>query len=128
MKTKHIVLLVLIAVSIAIILSTYTDASTTRNFREAMEDPDKEFHVKTTLVKDKEIMYDAIADPELFTFYAMDNEGEVRKVYVKKEKPRDFERVEEVVLIGKVAANNEFVASEIQAKCPSKYENEVEDI
>ena len=128
MKTKHIVVLVLIAVAIAIILSTYTDASTTVNFREAAENPEKEFHVKTTLVKEKNIEYDAVKDPELFSFYARDNEGNERKVIVRKEKPFDFERAEEVVLIGKVVGDGEFIASDFQTKCPSKYENEVEDI
>jgi cytochrome c-type biogenesis protein CcmE len=128
MKSKHIVVLVLIAMAIAIILSTYTDASTTVNFRQASEDPAKEFHVKTTLVKEKDIVYDPIIDPELFTFFAKDNEGVVRKVTVKKEKPFDFERAEEVVLIGKVVGDDDFVASDFQTKCPSKYETEVDDI
>ena len=128
MKTKHIVALIAIAFSIAIILSTYTDSSTTVNFTEAAENPDKEFHVKTALVKEKEIMYDALKDPELFTFYAKDNLGNERKVICKKEKPFDFERAEEVVLIGRVNGENEFVASNFQTKCPSKYESEVKDI
>lgn len=128
MKTNHIVILVVIAVAIAIILSTYTDASTTVNFREAAGEPDKEFHVKTTLVKEKEIVYDAVKDPELFTFYAKDNEGVERKVICKKQKPFDFERAEEVVLVGKVSGDDEFHASDLQTKCPSKYENEVKDI
>ena len=128
MKTKHIIVLVIIALSIAIILSTYTDASTTVNFTEASKNPDKEFHVKTSLVKEKAIVYDAVKDPEMFSFYAVDNEGNERKVIVKKEKPFDFERAEEIVLIGKVHGKNEFVASDFQTKCPSKYENEVKDI
>ncbi len=128
MKSKHIVVLVLIAVGIAAILGTYGDASTTVNYSEAAEQPGKSFHVKTTLVKSKEINYKPEIDPEKFTFYGMDETGEVRKVTVLKEKPFDFERAEEIKLIGRVEGANEFVATDFQTKCPSKYENEVQDI
>ncbi|MBI1307613.1 MAG: cytochrome c maturation protein CcmE [Bacteroidetes bacterium] len=128
MKLKHIIILVVIAVGIAMILSTYTDASTTANFREASEQPEKTFHVKTTLIKTKTIDYDPVKDPELFTFYAEDAEGQTRQVICYKEKPRDFELSEEVVLIGKIKDDHTFVATDLQTKCPSKYENEVEDI
>ena len=127
MKSKHIVIVVLIAVAIAVILGTYGDASTTVNFAEAAENPGKSFHVKTTLVKNMPVEYDPLVDPEKFTFYGQDDNGDVRKVICLKEIPQDFERVEEIKLIGK-AEGDAFVATDIQVKCPSKYENEVEDI
>lgn len=128
MKPTHIVLLVLIAVVIAIVVGTYGDASTFVDFEEAGKNPGKEYYVKTTLVKDKEVEYDAIVDPEKFVFYAIDESGVERKVTCTMQKPFDFERSEEVVVIGKVNGDNEFLASSVQTKCPSKYENEVEDI
>ena len=128
MKPTHIVILIVIAVGIGIVMSTYTDASTTVNFREASEQPEKTLHVKTTLLKDRPITYDPVTDPENFSFFAKDEEGSVREVVVFKEKPFDFERVEEVVLVGKVDGDTRFVASDFQTKCPSKYENEVGDI
>lgn len=128
MKPTHIAILVVIAVAIAIVVGTYGDASTFKSFSEAAMDPEKECYVKAELVKDKEVAYDAMVDPEKFTFYAKDGQGEERKVTCLQQKPFDFERSEEVVVVGKVKGDNEFVASSIQVKCPSKYENEVEDI
>lgn len=128
MKSRNIVILVLIAVGIAAILGTYSDASTTVNFKEAALSPDKSFHVKTTLVKDQEVMYDPAVDPEKFVFFGKDDQGEVRKIICLKEKPFDFERAEEIKLIGHVQGDDEFIATDFQTKCPSKYENEVEDI
>ena len=43
-----------------------------------------------------------------------------KKVILEKTKPQDFERSEQIVLIGKVEGD-EFHASEILLKCPSKY-------
>lgn len=40
-----------------------------------------------------------------------------------KAKPQDFERSEQVVLTGKMDGD-EFVATEILMKCPSKYKDE----
>lgn len=128
MKFTHIILLVIIAVAISAIVASYGNAGSFVNFDEASDNPEKEFHVKTQLVKEKEIVYKPEIDPETFTFYAKDMNGEVRKIICLKEKPYDFERSEEVVVVGKIQSNGHFVASQIQTKCPSKYENEVEDI
>lgn len=128
MKPTHIAILVLIAVVIAIVVGTYGDASTFVDFEQAAKQPDKEFYVKTTLLKDKEVYYNEKEDPERFSFYAIDSKGNERKVVCTVQKPFDFERSEEVVVIGKVKGDNEFLASSVQIKCPSKYENEVEDI
>jgi cytochrome c-type biogenesis protein CcmE len=49
-----------------------------------------------------------------------DNAGAEKKVVLHKNKPQDFERAEQIVLIGKMEGE-EFHASEILMKCPSKY-------
>jgi cytochrome c-type biogenesis protein CcmE len=54
----------------------------------------------------------------------IDNKGEERKVILHKNKPQDFERSEQIVLIGKMKADA-FVASDILMKCPSKYNDGV---
>ena len=96
--------------------------------KEAAKNPDKNFHVKTSLVKEKGIEYDAEVDPEKFVFYGKDDNGEIRRVICLKEKPFDFERAEEIKLIGHAKGSDEFVATDFQTKCPSKYENEIQDI
>ena len=52
----------------------------------------------------------------------LDNNGVEREVFLQKAKPQDFERSEQIVLIGK-AKNDVFVAREILMKCPSKYDD-----
>jgi cytochrome c-type biogenesis protein CcmE len=49
-----------------------------------------------------------------------DNEGTDCKVVLHKTEPQDFERSEQIVLIGKMEGQ-EFQASDILMKCPSKY-------
>ena len=44
-----------------------------------------------------------------------------------KSKPQDFEKSEQIVVIGKMEAGN-FVASDILMKCPSKYNTSSEDM
>ena len=78
------------------------------------------------LVKDGEMFYDPIKDPNYFSFFLKDKDGEERKVVFKGTKPQDFERSEQIVLTGKMKGD-EFVASKILMKCPSKYiEDELE--
>lgn len=120
MKKTHIVLIIIIAVAIGAILTTLSNTSTYAGFSQAIESPNSEFHIVGTLNKDKEMVYNPKEDANLFTFYMNDNEGLESKVVLHKNKPQDFERSEQIVLIGKMQGD-EFHASEILMKCPSKY-------
>lgn len=120
MKKSHIVAIALIAVAIATILSTFLDSSTYASFTEAMEAPDKEFHVAGTLNLKKEMVYKPETNANLFTFYLVDREGKEVKVMFNGSKPQDFERSESVVITGKMK-KDAFVANKILMKCPSKY-------
>ncbi len=120
MKKMHIILIVLIALAIGAIVSTYGDASTYESFSVASENPDKEFHVVGTLNREKEKYYDPKKDANYFTFYLLDEKGEERKVIYHAPEPQDFDRSEKIVIIGKMEGQ-EFVASKILLKCPSKY-------
>ncbi|HEV7232059.1 MAG TPA: cytochrome c maturation protein CcmE, partial [Bacteroidia bacterium] len=66
-------------------------------------------------------IYDPKQDVNLFTFYMIDNQGVERKVFLHENKPQDFERSEQVVVIGKSRGQDEFDANKILMKCPSKY-------
>ncbi len=122
MKKTHIILIVIIAVAIGAILTTLNNTSTYASFQEAKDSPDNEFHIVGKLDKEKETIYDPKVNANLFTFYMRDNKGTESKVVLHKNKPQDFERSEQIVLIGKMQMNgNEFHASEILMKCPSKY-------
>jgi cytochrome c-type biogenesis protein CcmE len=120
MKKIHILGIIIIAVAIGAILTTLNSTSTYANFAEASQSPDNEFHVVGKLNKEKETLYDPKTNANLFTFYMIDNSGTEKKVVLHKNKPQDFERSEQIVLIGQVEGD-EFHASDILMKCPSKY-------
>src|SRR6185295_13104603 len=123
MKKVHIIGIVIIAIAIGTILTTLNSTSTYASFTEAAQEQGSEFHVVGKLNKQKETVYDPQINANLFTFYMIDNKGKECKVLLHKNKPQDFERSEQIVLIGKM--NGEaFEASDILMKCPSKY-NEV---
>lgn len=120
MKKSHILGIIIIAIAIGAILTTLNSTSTYANFREAAQSPDNEFHVVGKWDSGMGSDYDPKVDANLFTFYMKDNEGAEKKVLLHKAKPQDFERSEQIVLIGKVEGD-EFHASDILMKCPSKY-------
>lgn len=119
MKKRAIFGLVVIAVAIAVIISTYANSSTYSSFKEAAE-TNAELHVIGHLDKQKQLYYDATKDANYFSFYMIDNKGDERKVIFTSTKPEDFERSQQIVLTGRMV-NNEFHASKILMKCPSKY-------
>ncbi|WP_118195099.1 cytochrome c maturation protein CcmE domain-containing protein [Albibacterium indicum] len=125
MKKSSILGIVLIAVLIAIVISIYGDSSTYASFNEAQK-TEAELHVVGQLNKDKELVYDPIKNANYFAFYMLDEEGAERKVVFYGSKPQDFERSEQIVLTGRMVGE-EFHASKILMKCPSKYnEQEIE--
>ena len=120
MKKTHIIGIVIIAVAIGAILTTLNNTSTYATFKEAKESPDQEYHIVGKFMKDKESVYNPQKDANVFTFYMIDSKGAESKVVLHKNKPQDFERSEQIVLIGKMKGS-EFHASDILMKCPSKY-------
>jgi len=127
MKKSYIIGLALIAIAIAAILSMVSDSSTYASFATAESHPKKEYHVVGKLNKEKPQDYHPEVNANLFAFYMTDNEGTERKVLLNKTKPQDFDRSEQIVIIGKMAGE-EFHASDVLMKCPSKYNNPSEDI
>lgn len=127
MKIKHIIVLVAIGVGIAAILLGYGNAGKKGTFSDAAKTPDTESRVVVTLAAGKPIIYDALKDPEKFTFYGVDKDGVQKEVVCLKEKPYDFERSESIAVVGKFEGDK-FVAKDMQMKCPSKYEDEVKDL
>jgi cytochrome c-type biogenesis protein CcmE len=120
MKKTHIIAIVIIALSIGMILSTFSDSSTYASFTEALEAPQKEFHVVGQLNKEKELEYNPEENVNRFAFYLVDREGTEKKVIFNGTKPQDFEKSEQVVITGKMK-EEVFMADKILMKCPSKY-------
>jgi len=130
MKKSHIIVLVVIAAAIAIIVSTAGDASTYVDFGQAMSmstsGNSKEIHVVGQLKKDAHgniIGIEEGADRVSFSFLMIDDKGREQKVYYSQPMPPDFTRSEKVVVIG-TYVENDFRASKILLKCPSKYQDE----
>lgn len=123
MKPKAIILLVLLAVAIGFVMSTYLDASENATFEQAANNPDKEYHITGFLVKDKPIEYDPLKDANHFTFYLKDKDGVIRQVVSSEPKMQDFERTEKVSMTG-YADGDVFRATKVLPKCPSKYKDE----
>ena len=125
MKKSSIAGMIIIAIAICVIISTYADSSTYGSFSDARQ-TESELHVVGQLNKEKELFYSPTQNANYFSFYLKDNDGKECKVVFSGSKPQDFERSEQIVLTGKMIGN-EFHASKILMKCPSKYtKDEVE--
>ena len=128
MKKTHIIALVIIAVAMALIFSTFDSASTYVNFGQAKElakSSTDEVHVVGELRKDASgkivgMFYDPAVDPNRFMFQLVDDEGIIETVYLYQPKPTDIEKSEKVVVSGRYV-QEKFVAKKVLLKCPSKY-------
>lgn len=132
MKKIHIFGIAIIAIAIGIIVSTAGDASTYVNFTEAeelaMSGDEGSIHVVGKLKKDAsgqimEMAYQPELDPNYFVFTLLDNDNRQQKVVYRSPKPQDFDKSEQVVVIGRMEKNH-FEAEKILLKCPSKYNND----
>ncbi|MDQ3051074.1 MAG: cytochrome c maturation protein CcmE [Bacteroidota bacterium] len=122
MKKIHIIGIVLIAVSLGVIVSTISNSSTYAPFSTAMEHEGKTYHIVGTLNLEKDFIYNPEQNANIFGFYLVDNEGREMKVLYNDSKPQDFEKSEQIVVIGKVVGNEFHVGQGgLLMKCPSKY-------
>lgn len=128
-KPFHLAALLVIAVGIAVIVSTSGDASSYVCFAEAKEmaedGNDDKVHVVGSLPKDAAgnvsgMIYEPEKDPNLFRFILKDEKQEAMEVLYFDHKPADFERSEKIVVVGAMK-NGHFEADKILMKCPSKY-------
>ncbi|MDB5272443.1 MAG: hypothetical protein JWO58_810 [Chitinophagaceae bacterium] len=131
MKLTHIILLLVIAVAIGVIISTSGDASHYVTFDEAQElaqdSPDEKVHVvgklkKNSLGEVEGMNYNPSVDPNYFEFLITDNKNREERVVFLSPKPQDFEKSEQIVIIGGFKGKT-FKADKILMKCPSKYED-----
>jgi cytochrome c-type biogenesis protein CcmE len=124
MKKIHIVLLVMIAATIAILLSALKGASTYDTVDTAIEKKGKFVHLMARLDKTVPVEYDAIKNPNYLSFIAVDTVGKKVKVIYRKGKPDNLEIAERLVLKGKYQETH-FECQDIQTKCPSKYKEDM---
>jgi cytochrome c-type biogenesis protein CcmE len=131
MKIAHIIAIVAIAVGIGCIVSLSSDSSVYVTFGKAIEmaqDGDAEpVHVVGKLKKDaagqiEGLFYKPQLDPNHFEFTLVDNDNRVQKCIYSSPKPADFDRSEQVVVIGAMQGDH-FQTQKILLKCPSKYQD-----
>lgn len=130
MKKSHILILVVIAVAVAILVSTADDASSYVSFSEAYQlasnGATKDIHVVGALKKDSQGNVVGIktgSDMVSFSFIMVDDNGKEQTVTYNEPMPADFTKSEKVVVIGSYEGE-QFHASKILLKCPSKYQEE----
>ncbi|MFN8417481.1 MAG: cytochrome c maturation protein CcmE [Cytophagaceae bacterium] len=131
MKISYIIALIVIAVGVGVIISTTGNTSEYVDFGKAIameqDGDDSEVHVVGKLPKSaageiQGMMYNPLLDANYFEFLLIDNNQKPMKVVYLQPKPQDFEKSEQVVVIGKMN-KGVFLAEKILMKCPSKYED-----
>jgi cytochrome c-type biogenesis protein CcmE len=120
MKKLHIIAIIVIAIAIGVIFVSLKNTSTYADFQEALQNPGKEYHVVGKLDKNAPQVYEPRINPDEFHFNMIDNKGIIKPVVLHKSKPQDFEKSEQIVLIGEMREGS-FHANDILMKCPSKY-------
>ena len=126
MKKIHIILLVFIAGTIALLISLLNTGSTYETITEAKAKPGKFVHVAVRLDKTKPVEFDAKKDPNFLSFHAVgiENPTESMKVIYRNGEIPNLMISERLVLKGKYE-NEQFECKDVQTKCPSKYKEEM---
>lgn len=130
MKKSHIFIILIIAVAIAIVVSTGNDASTYVSFSDAYQMASNgntsSIHVVGELKKDALDNVVGIyegSDKVSFTFVMIDEQKKEQLVQYNQPMPADFTKSEKVVVVGHYSGDT-FIAEKILLKCPSKYQEE----
>ena len=123
MKKTHIILLILVIAGIVGMSFFIKDLTTQETFASAQKKNGKFVVVKVQLDKTSPVEYDAVKDPNKTVFYAIDKDGQRRKVIYANSKPTDIERSEGLDLNGYMREDH-FECTKLQMKCPSKYKDD----
>ena len=102
MKRTHIILLVFIALSIGLLVSFMGNLSTYETIASAKQKDGKKVTIIAKLDNSMPMEYNAIKDPNYFSFYIVDTLGSKAKVVYHYGKPYDMEKAERIVLKGKM--------------------------
>jgi cytochrome c-type biogenesis protein CcmE len=130
MKKIHLLGIAVIAVAITILVSVAGDVSTYSDFSEAesmvKSGNNAKIHVVGRLKKDAQgnilgMTYNPAIDPNRFEFVLVDTLRREQKCVLSSPKPQDFEKSEQVVIVGKMEGQV-FKTDKVILKCPSKYQ------
>lgn len=121
MKKSHIAALLVMVIALGAVISTLYRADTYSSFSEARNYPGRDVQIIGTLVPDEPIREQLIDGRQVLSFSLRDRDGVESQVRYFGPKPMDFERSDQVVLIGRYTGDEGFVAGSLLLKCPSKY-------
>ena len=126
MKKLHIVILILIAVSIAALISFMGDLTTYETIASARQKSGKTVTIIAHLDKTQPMEYDPAKDPNYLSFHISDTLGNTAKVVYHFEKPYDLDKAERITLKGKMVGGVFEITRKdgIPLKCPSKYKDD----
>lgn len=128
MKKTHIVLLVFIALSIAVLISYMGNLSTTETLASAKQKQGTLVSISAKLDRSyaNPIQYDPLHNPNLTSFYIIDTLGNKAKAVYYFEKPFDMEKTEQLRLKGRMKGDVFEITTKdgILLKCPSKYKDD----
>lgn len=120
MKNSHIIGLLAIVVLLSIIIVTLYDTDTYGNFRLAKKNKGVSYQIIGKLDKRNAVVFDSTAKDMRLEFYMIDENYDTAKVIYYGDKPRDFDKLEQVVVTGAMKESY-FKATDLLLKCPSKY-------
>ena len=123
MKKTHIILLVLISGSIAVLISFLKTSATYESISGAKANPGKFVHVAAKLDKSSPVEYDEQKDANYLSFIAVDSTGDKMKVVYMDGRIPNLEISDRLVLEGRYK-DDHFECKRVQTKCPSKYKDE----
>lgn len=125
MKKLHIIILVFIAVSIAVLISFIGDLSTNETIASARQKPGKTVTITARMDNSLPMDYDPVKNPNYCSFHITDTLGNKARAIYYGEKPFDMEKAERITIKGKMNGDVfEIAPHGIMLKCPSKYKDD----
>jgi hypothetical protein len=126
MKKTHIAILILIAVSIAALISFMGDLTTYETIASARQKSGRTVTIIAHLDKTRPIEYNPAKDPNYLSFHISDTLGNTARVVYHFEKPYDLDKAERITLKGKMNGDIFEITRKdgILLKCPSKYKDD----
>ena len=120
MSRTNIFLILVVAVLMGSLFSVFVNNYESVVFARAFSEPGIEFKVSGTLDTLNPIVYNPKVSASQTRFHMRDKEGEVREVILNKPEPQGLKNSESINITGSVI-DGQFIAREMQMKCPSKY-------
>ena len=127
MSKVRIIGIIVLIIAIAIVIITVYDADTYSDFADAAKHKGKTVQIIGKLDRQKKITYDSTLNNLSLRFTMIDKKNNSEDVIYYGTKPRDFERLDEVVVTGHMN-DSVFVAEDMLLKCPSKYTNSPDSV